>query len=51
MENKEEMCNGLPNDKEQMITEIVAVLKKLYWEDFEFFYKFVLGYAEKKGIK
>lgn len=51
MEKEYKKCDGLPNDKEQMITEIVAVLKKLYWEDFEFFYKFVLGYAEKKGIK
>lgn len=37
--------------KETMIREIVRLLKKLYWEDFEFFYKFLTGYARKKGIE
>lgn len=36
--------------KEQMISELVEVLGKLMWEDFEFFYKFVMGFARRKGI-
>lgn len=37
--------------KEQMIQQTAEILKKLYYEDAEFFYKFVTGYAAKKGIR
>lgn len=38
-------------EKEEMIKAAEEVLKKMYYEDVEFFYKFVTGFAEKKGIK
>lgn len=38
-------------NKEQMIQEIVELLSKLFFEDVEFFYKFVTGYARKRGIR
>jgi hypothetical protein len=38
-------------EKEKMIEEVKDVLRKMYYEDVEFFYKFVTGFAEKKGIK
>lgn len=36
--------------KEEMIKEAVETMQKLYYEDVEFFYKFVTGYAQKKGL-
>lgn len=35
-------------EKEKMIREIVAALERLYWEDFEFIYKFVTGFTKRK---
>ena len=37
-------------EKERMIKEMVDVLEKLFFEDLDFFYKFVTGFARKKGI-
>lgn len=37
-------------DKEQMIQQATETLKKMYYEDVEFFWNFVTGYAKKKGI-
>lgn len=37
-------------DKEQMIQQAAETMKKMYYEDVEFFWKFVTGYAQKKGI-
>lgn len=36
--------------KDQMIQQAAETLRKMYYEDVEFFYKFVTGYAQKKGI-
>ena len=36
-------------DKEEMIQEAAEVMRHLYYEDVEFFYNFVTGYARKKG--
>lgn len=35
--------------KEEMIQAASTAMRKLYYEDVEFFYKFVTGYAAKKG--
>ena len=37
-------------DKETMIRETARLLQKLFYEDIEFIYKFVAGYAARKGI-
>lgn len=37
--------------KEEMIQVTADVLRKMYYEDVEFFFKFVTGYANRKGIK
>ena len=37
--------------KEEMIQAAYTAMRKLYYEDAEFFYKFVTGYAAKKGIR
>lgn len=39
-----------PDWQEEMIAEMVQILKGLYYEDFLFFYKFLSGYAERKQI-
>lgn len=36
--------------QEKMIAEMVQILKVLYYEDFLFFYKFLVGYAARKRI-
>lgn len=36
--------------QEKMIEEMENILKGLYYEDFIFFYKFLVGYGERKGI-
>lgn len=36
--------------QEKMIEEMVKILKGLYYEEFIFFYKFLVGYAERKRI-
>lgn len=38
-------------EKEQMIEQTAAVLKKLYYEDVEFFWGMIAQYAAKKGIR
>ena len=35
--------------KEEMIQAAADAMRKLYYEDVEFFYKFVTGYVQKKG--
>ena len=35
-------------DKEQMITLVAELLRKMYYEDVEFFYAFLLKLARKK---
>lgn len=59
-----DMCCGIKNDRgllaeenvhtadwqEEMIAEMVQILKVLYYEDFLFFYKFLVGYAARKRI-
>ena len=37
--------------KEEMIQAASTAMRKMYYEDVEFFYKFVTGYAAKKGVK
>lgn len=37
-------------DKEEMIAELSKLMHRMYYEDVEFFYNFVTGYAKKKGI-
>ena len=37
--------------KEEMIQVVMDTMRKLYYEDAEFFYKFITGYAAKKGIR
>ena len=37
--------------KEEMIQATAATMSKLFFEDVEFFYKFITGYARKKGLK
>lgn len=36
--------------KEEMIQAAMDTMRKLYYEDAEFFYKFITGYAQKKGV-
>ena len=38
-------------EKEQMIEQTAALLKKLYYEDVEFFWGLIAQYAAKKGIR
>lgn len=38
-------------EKEQMIVQTAELLKKLYYEDVEFFWGMIAQYAAKKGIK
>lgn len=59
-----DMCCGVKNDQEllaeenvhtadwqeEMIAEMVQILKVLYYEDFLFFYKFLVGYAARKRV-
>lgn len=37
-------------EKEQMIEQIGALLRKLYFEDIEFFWGMIAQYAARKGI-
>lgn len=37
--------------KEEMIQAASTAMRKMYYEDVESFYKFVTGYAVKKGAK
>lgn len=37
-------------EKDRMIQQAAETLRKMYYEDVEFFYKFVTGYAQKKGV-
>lgn len=37
--------------KEEMIQAAAETMSKLFLEDVEFFYKFITGYARKKGLK
>lgn len=36
--------------KDEMVQEVCEVMQRMYYEDDEFFYSFVTGYARKKGI-
>lgn len=36
-------------DKDEMIRKMSEVMRRMYYEDIEFFYNFVTGYAKKKG--
>jgi hypothetical protein len=38
-------------EKEQMIVQTAELLKKLYYDDVEFFWGMIAQYAAKKGIK
>lgn len=38
-------------EKEQMIAQTAELLKKLYYEDVEFFWGMIAQYAAKKGIR
>ena len=38
-------------EKEQMIVQTAEVMKKLYYEDVEFFWGMIAQYAAKKGIR
>ena len=38
-------------EKEQMIEQTAELLKKLYYEDVEFFWGMIAQYAAKKGIR
>lgn len=35
-------------DKEQIIDLVADMLRKMYYEDVEFFYKFLMEFAQKK---
>lgn len=37
-------------DKEEMIQAVSDILRKMYYEDVEFFYGFLTQYAKRKGI-
>lgn len=37
-------------EKEQMIEQIAQLLRKLYFEDIEFFWGMIAQYAARKGI-
>lgn len=38
-------------EKERMIEQTAELMKKLYFEDVEFFWGMIAQYAAKKGIK
>lgn len=38
-------------NKEEMINAVSDALRKMYYEDVEFFYGFLIKYANRKGIK
>jgi hypothetical protein len=38
-------------EKEQMIVQTAELLKKLYYEDVEFFWGMIAQYAAKRGIR
>lgn len=38
-------------EKEQMIVQTAELMKKLYYEDVEFFWGMIAQYAAKKGIR
>ena len=38
-------------EKERMIEQTAEVMKKLYYEDVEFFWGMIAQYAAKKGIR
>ena len=38
-------------DKEEMIQAVSDTLRKMYYEDVEFFYGFLNQYASRKGIR
>ena len=38
-------------EKEQMIEEAVELMKKMYYEDVEFFFGMIAKFAAKKGIR
>lgn len=38
-------------EKEQMIEQTAELLKKIYYEDVEFFWGMIAQYAAKKGIR
>lgn len=38
-------------EKEQMIEQTAELMKKLYYEDVEFFWGMIAQYAAKKGIR
>lgn len=38
-------------EKEQMIEQTAALMKKLYYEDVEFFWGLIAQFAAKKGIR
>lgn len=37
-------------DKEEMIERIAEILRRLYYEDVEFYYGMIQRYAAKKGM-
>ena len=37
-------------DKEEMIERIAEILRRLYYEDVEFYYGMIQRYATKKGM-
>lgn len=37
-------------EKETMVEQTAALLRKLYYEDVEFFWDMIASYAAKKGI-
>lgn len=38
-------------EKEQMIEQTTTLMKKLYYDDVEFFWGLIAQYAAKKGIR
>lgn len=38
-------------NKEEMINAVSDALRKMYYEDVEFFHGFLIKYANRKGIK
>ena len=38
-------------EKEEMIQAVSDILRKLYYEDVDFFYGFLTQYANRKGIR
>ena len=42
---------GFNMSREEMIQAVSDTLRKMYYEDIDFFYGFLIQYASKKGVR